>query len=344
MTRICNAPIRITLKTNRDSNSFEIINSPQNSPSSNNEEEEESVPNLDLRLDETNCELGDGESEINKDATEEIEDVNNISFSPNFLTENFEEEIEQEEEQEISEEQTEEVTALEVNPLCGEEIENASASDENSDYGSVPGAEPTPPPDASPEPSTDYPKIRIKSGLLKERLTITEITEDNPTGEFKSVDLNRKDSFPQSGDWTTPLEDPLRLTDPLALDKDDGKLISSLFNNHNDRAKDLGFTTSDSEFISMDRLEERNRNAMAIYSSNKQSMSQNPLDSLAGLPMQQLAQQVSRLQPNNGMHQQNVLINIQQFPQAPPQPQHHAYQAPMYPHPQPMYQPYQSYQ
>lgn len=61
--------------------------------------------------------------------------------------------------------------------------------------------------------------------------------------------------------------------------------------------------------------------------------------------MEALAQQVSRLQPsNNGMHQQNVLINIQQFPQAPPHPP--PYQPPhMYHHPQPMYhQPYQPYQ
>lgn len=59
--------------------------------------------------------------------------------------------------------------------------------------------------------------------------------------------------------------------------------------------------------------------------------------------MQALAQQVSRLQPSggNGLHQQNVLINIQQFPTGPPQP---TYQPPpMYPHypPQPMHQPYQ---
>lgn len=83
-----------------------------------------------------------------------------------------------------------------------------------------------------------------------------------------------------------------------------------------------------------------------IYNSSAASSSynSNPLDSLAGLPMQQLAQQVSRLNPSgNGMHQQNVLINIQQFPQAPPQAP--PYQPPhMYPHQPPMYQPYQPYQ
>lgn len=55
--------------------------------------------------------------------------------------------------------------------------------------------------------------------------------------------------------WTTPsLEDPLKLPDG-----DDN--ILSLFNN-NDRAKDLGFHSSDSEYISLDRLEDRNRGAM----------------------------------------------------------------------------------
>lgn len=84
-----------------------------------------------------------------------------------------------------------------------------------------------------------------------------------------------------------------------------------------------------------------------VYNSNvaTSTSNQSPLDTLTGLPMQQLAQQVSRLQPNNGMHQQNVLINIQQFPQAPPpQGPTHGYQPPpMYHHPpQPaMYQPYQ---
>ena len=45
---------------------------------------------------------------------------------------------------------------------------------DNPEYGNIPGAEPTPP----PEPSPEYPKIRIKTGLLKESLTITEITDD----------------------------------------------------------------------------------------------------------------------------------------------------------------------
>ncbi|ERL87555.1 hypothetical protein D910_04946 [Dendroctonus ponderosae] len=61
------------------------------------------------------------------------------------------------------------------------------------------------------------------------------------------------------------------------------------------------------------------------------------LDSLTGLPMQALAQQVSRLNPSagQGLHQQNVLINIQQFPTQPQQ----QYQAPhgQMPQHQPMY-------
>lgn len=61
---------------------------------------------------------------------------------------------------------------------------NSNSESNTSDYGSIPGAEPTPP----PEPSQDYPKIRIKTtGLLKEpsreSLTITEITDDNPEGD-----------------------------------------------------------------------------------------------------------------------------------------------------------------
>lgn len=60
---------------------------------------------------------------------------------------------------------------------------NSNSESSVSDYGGIPGAEPTPPPDPSP----DYPKIRIKTtGLLKdpeEGLTITEITDENPDGD-----------------------------------------------------------------------------------------------------------------------------------------------------------------
>ncbi|CAH1959445.1 unnamed protein product [Acanthoscelides obtectus] len=214
-----------------------------------------------------------------------------------------------------------------------------------SDGSSGASASPLPPPSsATPSPvvrtppadaPTTYPKIRIKTtGLLKESasesLTITEITDDNPDG-----DPNRG----QNSMWSSPsLEDPLKLPEG-----DDNNLIS-LFNNNDSRAKDLGFHSSDSEFISLDRLEDRNRGAMTLY--NPGTSQQNALESLTGLPMQALAQQVSRLQPSgsNGMHQQNVLINIQQFPSGPPQPQYQP--PPMYPPPhhyppQPMHQPYQ---
>ncbi|CAG9860693.1 unnamed protein product [Phyllotreta striolata] len=205
---------------------------------------------------------------------------------------------------------------------------NSNSESGASDYGSIPGAEPTPP----PEPSVEYPKIRIKTtGLLKEpsSLTITEITDDNP-----EEDSSHRQTQDDSNLWSSS-----NMDDPMKMQNTDDSNILSLFNN-NERAKDLGFHSSDSEFISLDRLEDRNRGAMQVYNSN-----QNPsttLDNLTGLPMQALAQQVSRLhQSSAGMHQQNVLINIQQFPSGPPpQP---TYQAPpMYPYPQqPMHHPYQ---
>lgn len=55
--------------------------------------------------------------------------------------------------------------------------------------------------------------------------------------------------------WTTP-----SLEDPLKLPENDDNILS-LFNN-NDRAKDLGFHSSESEYISLDKLEDRNRGAM----------------------------------------------------------------------------------
>lgn len=278
---------------------------------------------------------GEGDVEVESEIEGEIEDEmpDEEEISEGDYEENVESDtvdIEQDTEESTSQDAPAEVEETE------QEIDEAMVvNDESVDYSNVPGGEPTPPPDSSPERNTDYPKIRIKSGLLKERLTITEINDDNPNGELRELRRSRekrKDPYMHSGDWTTPLEDPLKINDPLSFDRDDGKLISSLFNNHNDRAKDLGFTTSDNEFISMDRMDDRNRNALQVYSSNNQPLPHSPLDSLARLPMQQLAQQVSRLQPSNGMHQQNVLINIQQFPQAPPQPPppHHGYLPPSY--------------
>ncbi|KYB26844.1 titin isoform X1 [Tribolium castaneum] len=290
LTRVQLPPLKITLKS-KTGNSFEIVTSPINSPLSSD--------NL-AELEEEKSES----QETHDEETEEQEEETNVNFSPTFAEVN-----------------------IPASPANSDKIDEVMG--DGSECGSIPGAEPTPP----PEPSADYPKIRIKTtGLLKEPLTITEITDDNPEGEINEA---REEGKRDNG-WNNSMEDPLKLPGT-----DD---ILSIFNN-NERAKDFGFTTSDSEFIPLDRLDDRNRGALQLYNQNQ--MNQNPLNSLAGLPMEALAQQVSRLQPGgNGMHQQNVLINIQQFPQAPP-PHPPPYQPPhMYhPPPQPMYpQPYQPYQ
>ncbi|KAK9737118.1 FKBP-type peptidyl-prolyl cis-trans isomerase [Popillia japonica] len=346
LTRVQEPPIRIVLKSTRD-NSFEIISSlkdtdfiGENTKSDGLENQEETLTDPTEKEGEETQEFEAGAGEILAEGTEIDGDASDfdgparVTFSPGFVGEN----------------------GTNSNDSGSPNDSSSENKDEVNDNGTIPGAEPTPP----PEPSPEFPKIRIKTGLLKEPLTITEITDDNPNGDPQPemIDLNsgseNSDSAYGSTDensiWATPsLEDPLRLPDG---GESDGSLISNLFNNNNDRAKDLGFTTSESEFISLDRFDDRNRNALQVYSSSTNgSHSQNPLDSLTGLPMQQLAEQVSRLQPSSSgaMHQQNVLINIQQFQQPPPPPQPHAYQPPpMYPHPphpgvppQPMYhQPY----
>ncbi|XP_044264826.1 uncharacterized protein LOC123011457 isoform X2 [Tribolium madens] len=287
LTRVQLPPLKITLKS-KTGNSFEIVTSPSNSPSTTD------------NLAEFEEEKGESHEEDRIEEESEQEEAN-VSFSPNFAEVN-----------------------VAASPANSDSPKIEEIMGEGSECGSIPGAEPTPP----PEPSGDYPKIRIKTtGLLKEPLTITEITDDNPE---EGGEEGKKDNG-----WNNSMEDPLKLPGT-----DD---ILSIFNN-NERAKDFGFTTSDSEFIPLDRLDDRNRGALQLYNQNHGN--QNPLNSLAGLPMEALAQQVSRLQPtSNGMHQQNVLINIQQFPQAPPHPP--PYQPPhMYhPPPQPMYpQPYQPYQ
>ncbi|XP_018561778.1 bromodomain-containing protein 4-like isoform X2 [Anoplophora glabripennis] len=312
-------PLKLTLK-NKSGNNFEVINSPVHSNPSSVGSPSETVAKSASNLAETkeepdNAEGGEGGAIVEEVTKIEAEDEEaRVSFSPNFADIGTSSPANSD-------------TSNAAEKTTDSIITSNSAGESNaSEYGSIPGAEPTPP----PEPSPDYPKIRIKTtGLLKEPLTITEITDDNPDGD-PSYNQN------SSNMWTTPsLEDPLKLPD------NDDNNIMSLFNN-NERAKDLGFHTSDTEFISLDRLEERNRGAMQLYNPST-SQAQNPLDSLTGLPMQALAQQVSRLQPSggSGLHQQNVLINIQQFPSGPPQP---SYQPPpMYPHypPQPMHQPYQ---
>nr|XP_023013926.1 activating signal cointegrator 1 complex subunit 2 homolog [Leptinotarsa decemlineata] len=339
-------PLKITLK-NKSGNSFEIISSPTHLGSPLNSPSHNSTKSQSSPLDPSSQNLSESASnlaEIKKENTDEettqsepkslAEEHNSneerVTFSPGF---DSAKELGSHHGSPVPSDSGTSGSVDKPNnsTITTDSILNTNSNSESnaSEYGSIPGAEPTPP----PEPTVDYPKIRIKTtGLLKESLTITEITDDNPDGDpsFRSLFLDQNDS---SNLWSTPsLEDPLKLPD------NDDNSILSLFNN-NERAKDLGFHSSDNEFISLDRLEERNRGAMQLYNSSSQAS--NPLDSLTGLPMQALAQQVSRLQPSgNGMHQQNVLINIQQFPSGPPQP---SYQPPpMYPYPpQPMHQPYQ---
>lgn len=124
-------------------------------------------------------------------------------------------------------------------------------------------------------------------------------------------------------------------------------LLQNFLNDTSDNTpKDTGINSNDTEYISLERLAgpqcpvcgERcldqlsldvHQKAMGHYLTSNSvvpfsqpalpPLQPNPLDSLANLPMQQLAQQVNRLQ-QGGVHQQNVLINIQQFGQAMPPP------------------------
>lgn len=225
LTRLLLPPLKLTLKSTTP-NSFEVINS------SSCEEL------LTFNLAELE-ELGLFEGE-QQEANEEHQDDNddddamidhyheqdpdlNVSFSPSF-------------------DSVDVGASSPVNSDCSNGG-TKTADDvvgEGSECGSIPGAEPTPP----PEPSPDYPKIRIKTtGLLKEPLTITEITDDNPEGDPSRAQKKNL--------WDSPLEDPLKL--PGTED------ILSIFNNDG-RAKDFGFTTSESEFMPLDRLDpDRNR-------------------------------------------------------------------------------------
>lgn len=76
------------------------------------------------------------------------------------------------------------------------------------------------------------------------------------------VNLNSNQEQHESSNtlWATPcLEDPLKLPDPSS--QDDGNILSSFLNN-NDQAKAFGLNTAENEFISLDRLDDRNRNAL----------------------------------------------------------------------------------
>ncbi|XP_057653610.1 uncharacterized protein LOC130892283 isoform X6 [Diorhabda carinulata] len=333
-------PLKITLKS-KSGNSFEIISSPQqSSPLNNNPDTTDKPPTSNLAVIKEELESVDESSkqenvEIQPDKPPAPSDpvseeptvdhlTNDLDIDDTILSPNFDgiEEINRESPNATN-------NSLSPTQKTTDTIATGNSNSESStsDYGSIPGAEPTPPPEPA---AVEYPKIRIKTtGLLKEPLTITEITDDNPKGES---------TYTQNSESSNIWSSNSNLEDPLKLPENDDNNILSLFNN-NERAKDLGFHSSDSEYISLDRLEDRNRGAMQLYNPTT-SQNSSPLDSLTGLPMQALAQQVSRLQSSSsGMHQQNVLINIQQFPSGPPQP---SYQPPpMYPYPQPMHQPYQ---
>lgn len=233
-------PIKITLKsTSKDS--FEVVTSPGTSP---------------LLSPTDSSKLEEQEQEEQYEETEnaqEGEEATNISFSPNYVNGGLESPTESTVTNQIEEEECEQIIPE------GEE-----------EYSNIPGAEPTPP----PEPSPEYPKIRIKTtGLLRESLTITEITDENPEGEPtqpEMIELCTKDDVTQgssdyggnqcdeSNMWSGSLEDPLQIPES---GKDDGSILS-LFGDNNERVKDLGFTSSESEFISLDRLDDRNRNAL----------------------------------------------------------------------------------
>lgn len=150
-------PLKITLKNKN--NSFEIINSPQSlvsscSPQNLNNNEENLAENIEG--------IKDGVSEKTEEAK--------VSFSPNYV--------------EGYDANSPFVTSENSNS-SGNNLQTESAeTDGNQEYANIPGAEPTPPPELSPSP--EYPKIRIKTtGLLKESLTITEITDDNPNGDIR---------------------------------------------------------------------------------------------------------------------------------------------------------------
>lgn len=240
LTPLKTPPIKITLKsTSKDS--FEVVSSPISSPITS--------PTHYTKLAEQEQEH---DETTEGDNTQDAEEANGVE-SPAVNSENS--------------------NSSTMNTMeTADEPTTHEVTGEEEDYSSIPGAEPTPP----PEPSPEYPKIRIKTtGLLRESLTITEISDDNPEGEPNRPEIielgSRHDATQGSSSfgtsqcdegnmWTTSsLEDPLRI--PENSEKDDGSLLS-LFGNNNERAKDLGFTSSESEFISLDRLDDRNRTAM----------------------------------------------------------------------------------
>lgn len=250
LTPLKNPPIKITLKsTSKDS--FEVVSSPVTSPLTSPTH----LPKL-AEQEQEHDEAAEAED------TQETEDTN-IAFSPNYVN--------GVESPTVNSENSNSSTMKLVEGECDQLTLEADEGGEEEEYSNIPGAEPTPP----PEPSPEYPKIRIKTtGLLRESLTITEITDENPEGRHTQpeiIEIGSKEDAAQGSSgfcsnqcdegnmWTSSLEDPLRI--PESSEKDDGNLLA-LFGDNNERVKDLGFTSSESEFISLDRLDDRNRNAM----------------------------------------------------------------------------------
>lgn len=169
LTRVQEPPIRIVLKSTRD-NSFEIISSlkdtdfiGENTKSDGLENQEETLTDPTEKEGEETQEFEAGAGEILAEGTEIDGDASDfdgparVTFSPGFVGEN----------------------GTNSNDSGSPNDSSSENKDEVNDNGTIPGAEPTPP----PEPSPEFPKIRIKTGLLKEPLTITEITDDNPNGD-----------------------------------------------------------------------------------------------------------------------------------------------------------------
>lgn len=355
LERVSLPPLKLTLK-HSSSKGFEIIKSPHSSPlfghedtfkldektsatATTDEEREDSTSgyngsNIDSEFDQETMSsnhfddddiahdphreiVGEESAELSNEYPEGAEDIDNqnVDFNTDLEAEN-EEFRNQENDQVVSDEGPNDE---ENNGCDNNEVENITENESTEKSAQDNDKDPDNSETVSEKvsPLQEYPKIRIKTtGLLKESsVRITEITDEDNSDKEVALDSN-------TSTWTSA-EDPLKISDTDNM--------VSLFNN-NERAQDLGFCSTDSEFISLDRFEDaRNSSQMQLYNHGSRSQD---IDSLTGLPMQALAQQVSRLKPNSnsGMHQQNVLINIQQFPSMPPPPQPH-YQPPMlYPH------------
>lgn len=169
-------PLKITLKNKN--NSFEIVSSPQKISSPLSSSTNSTTDYLANLAEDTEANI---ENSVEEGADEEVEEAN-VTFSPNYVVETNDVDSPA-----ITSENSNSSMNFQadmLDPLTEDPSADASSMGENlssQEYGRIPGAEPTPP----PEPSPEYPKIRIKTtGLLKEPLTITEITDDNSNGNL----------------------------------------------------------------------------------------------------------------------------------------------------------------